>query len=127
MRVHIEHREKTHGLFRSRSQIEVVVLVEFAEEELLIIERRALHDFIVLERSPDLRLATKLDPEEAITWEQSFHLRIRDLLAAGPDRFTLDTPGDAKAYQTRLTEALKHLKAFILDNAALSEPTSLEI
>lgn len=127
MRVHFQHEEKTTGLLRSDRQIEVIAYVEFSDEERLIVERRGLQNFVLLERVPDARLANRFTPDEFEAWEQSFHLRIRDLLVATPNRFTLDTPSDAKAYQARLTEALRNLKSFILANASLSEPTTLEI
>jgi hypothetical protein len=127
MRVHIEHKEKSAGLLRGARQVEVIAHVEFSEEELSVITSRQLEDFVVLHRTPDSRLAAKLAPEEAEQWEQDFSLTIRDLMNETPDRFTLDTPSDAKAYQARLTDAFRQLKSFLTDNTALADPTVLEI
>jgi hypothetical protein len=127
MRVTIEHHKKTTGGLRAIPQVEVIALVAFSEEERLIIESRRLEDYVVLQREPDSRQASKLEPEEMERWAHSFHLRIGDLLKSRPDRFTFDTPADAKIYQQRLTEALKQLKAFIMDNANLGPPTSFEL
>ncbi len=127
MRVKIEHHEKPAGLLRSGRQVEVVADVHFSEAERLIIQHRGLEDFVVMERRPDSRLATTIPPDELDDWEGAFHLRIGDLLKEAPDRFTLDTPSDAKAYQARLVDALKTLKTFIADNAALGGPTVLDL
>ena len=127
MRAYIQHEERTAGLLRSIRQVDVVVHVEFSDEERVIIERRGLEEFVILERTPDTRLLDKLRSEEINGWDHSFHLRVRDLLGATPDRFTFDTPSDAKAYQARLTDALRSLKAFILANTTLGEATTLEI
>jgi hypothetical protein len=126
MRVHIEHREKAAGILRGVRQVEVIAYVNFSEEELSVITGRQLEDFVVLNRAPDSRLADKLAPEEVEQWEQDFSLTIGDLMNRTPDRFTLDTPSDAKAYQVRLADALRQLKSFLTDNSALSGPTSLE-
>ena len=127
MRIHIEHREKFAGLLRGVRQVEVIVHVEFSEEELAIITSRQLEDFVVLRRTPDSRLADGLSPEEAEQWDQEFSLTIADLMGKTPDRFTLDTPSDAKAYQARLTDALRRLKSFLTDNTTLADPTNLEL
>ena len=104
MRVHIEHRQRSAGLLRGVRQVEVIAYVDFSEEEISIITSRQLEDFVVLLRTPDSRLAGRLAPEEVEHWEQDFSLTIRDLIGKTPDRFTLDTPSDAKAYQARLTD-----------------------
>ena len=127
MRVHIEHKEKSAGLLRGVHQIEVIAYVEFSEEELSVITSRQLEDFVVLHRTPDSRLAAKLAPEEAEQWEQDFSLTIRDLMNETPDKFTLGTPSDAKTYQVRLTDALRQLKSFLMENTSLADPTILEI
>jgi len=126
MRVRIDQQEKSVGVLASRCQVEVSVQVEFTQEELLIINCRGLQDFVVLERAPDSRLAAKLAAQEFDDRVPIFDLRVRDLMNASPERFTLDTPSDAKAYQANLTEALKQLKSFIADNAYLAQPTILE-
>ncbi len=127
MRVHIEHKEKSAGLLRGVRQVEVIAYVEFSEEELSVITSRQLEDFVVLHRTPNSRLAGKLAPEEAEQWEQDFSLTIGDLMNQMPDRFTVDTPADGKTYQARLTDALRQLKSFLMDNTALADPTVLEI
>lgn len=128
MRVTIEHNEKkSTGLLRAVRQVEVVTHVQFSQAELLIIEQRELEDFIVLERAPDSHLAASFSPNEREAWDGAFHLRIRDLLKVAPDRFTLDTPSDAKAYQAHLADALRQLKIFIANNAELAGPTDLEL
>lgn len=127
MRVKIEHHEKPIGLLRSGRQVDVVTFVEFSQAERLIVEQRGLEDFVVMERQPDSRLAANFTPDEREAWDGAFHLRIRDLMTEDPDRFTLDTPSDAKAYQARLTDALRQLKNFIMDNADLGTPTILEL
>mgnify|MGYP001550244291 CR=1 FL=1 len=127
MRVRIEHQEKSTGPLRAAHQVEVVTQVQFSQAERLIIEHRGLEDFVVLERLPDSRLAATLAPEEQDVWDGAFHLRIRDLTNEAPDRFTLDTPSDAKAYQARLTDALRQLKIFIEANADLGSTTVLEL
>jgi hypothetical protein len=127
MRVTIEQRERFAGILRSGRQVEVVVQAQFSEAELLIIEQRELDDFIVLERAPDSRLAASFSLDEQKAWDGAFHLRIRDLLTTPPDRFTLDTLSDAKAYQARLADALRQLSLFIAENAELGGPTGLEL
>src|SRR5258706_12688715 len=99
MRAHIEQKEKSAGFLRGVRQVEVIAHVDFSEEEVSVITSRQLEDFVVLLRTPDSRLAGKMAPEEAEQWEQDFSLTIRDLMNQTPDRFTLDTPSDAKAYQ----------------------------
>ena len=127
MHVSIEHRKKSSGLLQNVPQVEVVANVQFSEEERLIIESRRLQDYVVLQREPDSRQADKLEPEELERWAHSFHLRISHLMNERPDCFTLDTPADAKVYQQRLIEALRQLKVFIADNAALGAPVSFEV
>jgi hypothetical protein len=127
MRAHIEQKEKSVGLLRGVRQVEVVAYVNFTEEELSVITSRQLEDFVVLLRTPDSRRAGKMAPEEIEQWEQDFSLTIGDLMNDRPDKFTLDTPSDAKAYQARLTDALRQLKLFLTENAALADPTILEI
>ncbi|MEO7382679.1 MAG: hypothetical protein ABIV25_13180 [Paracoccaceae bacterium] len=126
MRIHIAHEEKRAGFLRGATLVDVVTNVEFSEEELAIIERRRLKYYVVLERAPRPSLAAKLTPEETEIWAASFHLRVADLMDPAPDRFTLDTPLDAKAYQAALTDALKSLKAFIMSNASVGNSSTLE-
>ena len=126
MRIRIVHEEKRTGFLSNATVVDVVTYVEFSEEELAIIELRHLTDYVVLEREPPSHLAAKLTPEEAEMWAASFHLRIADLMGFAPDRYTLDTPLDAKAYQLALTEALRSLKAFITNNASAGHSSTLE-
>jgi|SRR5665213_1705919 len=126
MRISIEHQKKAAGGLRNIPQVEVITDVQFTDEERLIIESRRLQDYVVLQREPNSRQASKLEPEELEQWA-SYHLRIADLMKDRPDRFTFDTSADAKIYQLRLTEALKQLKAFIMDNASLGPPSNFEL
>jgi hypothetical protein len=129
MRVSIEHREKAGllGGLGGAARVEVIMQVQFSEEERSIIASHRLEHFIVLERDPDSRLASKLTAEELAQWAQTFHLRIGDLMKGVPDCFTFDTPRDAKLYQLRLIDALKELKAFLMDNTAIAQPSRFEL
>tara|TARA_R110002110_G_scaffold322490_1_gene534916 strand:- start:43 stop:399 length:357 start_codon:yes stop_codon:yes gene_type:complete len=118
MRVSIEHSDKAVGLLRMVNQIQVTTTVQFSEEELAVIRDRRLKDYIVAERVPDSRTASKFDAEYAARIADGWHLRVRDLMKGKPDGFMFDTPVDAKIYEQRLTEALKALKSFIEGNAA---------
>jgi len=110
-----------------KPEVEVILNVEFSEEEREVIETYHLEDYVVLERLPNSRIAAMLKDEELKEWAPSFHLRISHLIKDGPDFFSFDTPADAKIYQRRLTESLKELKEFIADNASLAPPISFEL
>src|SRR5207237_1345861 len=107
--------------------VEVAVSVMFNEEERLIIQTRQLEDFVVLERGPDARRATEMEPEEFERWAHKFHLRIGHLASGETDRFACTTPAEAKSYHQRLVEALKQLKVFLLANAELEPAASFEL
>ena len=127
MRVRIAHEEKRSWIFKIVRSIDVLVQVEFSAFERAVIEDRRLGDFIVLERYPESRVAAQLDAEELKRWAAGFHLRVRHLLEPEPNRFSLDTPADAKAYQARVSEALEQLKAFIDSNAKVERPLRLNL
>jgi hypothetical protein len=127
MRVSIEHSDKAVGLLKRVNQVEVTTTVQFSEEELAVIRDRRLKDYIVAERVPDSRTASKFDAEYAASIADGWHLRVRDLMKGKPDRFTFDTPVDAKLYEERLKEALKTLKSFIEGNASMAEATTFEL
>ena len=127
MRVSIEHSDKAVGLLRMVNQIQVTTTVQFSEEELAVIRDRRLKDYIVAERVPDSRTASKFDAEYAASIADGWHLRVKDLMKGKPDSFLFDTPVDAKIYEERLKEALKALKSFIEGNAATAEATTFEL
>jgi len=127
MRVRISHKDKRAGFLFVARQVEVTVEAEFSNAERMIIAERQLEDTIVLERFPDRRTQAALDQDEDFErWAASFHLRIRDLLR-GRDRFRLDDPHAAKAYEARLSEALAELKTFIDGNARIAPSSHWEL
>jgi hypothetical protein len=127
MRVSIEHREKTSGLFMKTTQYEVLTRVDFSDEELAIIRHRKLEKTIVLERSPDRRHASKFSQQELVELATEWHLKISSLMKRNPDVHTLDTPIEAKQYEQELTDALRQLKAYIEGNAAVAGATTFEL
>lgn len=127
MRVSIEHADKTSGFLKQVNQVEVITQVEFSQEELEVIHDRNLKDYIVVEREPDSRTASKFDPEYAASIAQGWHLRVKDLMKSRPDRFIFDTPVHAKNYEAQLTEGLRTLKSFIEGSTAVGEATSFEL
>lgn len=127
MRVSIEHSEKSAGLLKRVTQIEVTTTVLFSEEELAVIRDRHLKDYVVVERELDSRTARSLNPENSREDAKIWFLRVRDLMKGKPDRFTFDTPVDAKMYEDRLKEGLKALKSFIEGNASMAQATTFEL
>ena len=125
MRAYIVHEQRKPRLF-GRPRVEVLTRVDFTEAERLTIAQWRLDDYVVLERFPDVRTAGNLDPGEQERWLGGFHLRVGDLLGAEPDRFALDDPYAAKVYETRLTEALRQLQTFLVENARGAKPRKLE-
>ncbi|MDE1945381.1 MAG: hypothetical protein KGI03_03875, partial [Patescibacteria group bacterium] len=122
-----EHNDKTSGLFGNVHQVEVFTRVQFSEEELAIIKSRKLKDYVVLKRKPDSRTAKKFDAEYMASIADGYHLRVKDLMKEDADRFTFDTPVDAKVYEENLTAALKQLKSFIVGNAGVAEAKTFEL
>jgi hypothetical protein len=116
MRVSIEHREATSGLFKKVTQYEVVTTIQFTEEERAVIKKRELENTIVLEREPNARKTSHLRPDEKIALADVFHLKISGLLK-GTDVYTCDTPLEAQQYDGELKQALQQLKAYIGANA----------
>ena len=127
MRVSIEHQEKAKGFLGHHHQVDVITSVEFSEEEISIIKNRQLENHIVIEREPDSRTAGKMTAEELEACASNFHLRVGHLMQNRSDRFTFDSPSQAKAYQQRLAQALQELKSFLNNNAAIGLPTTFEI
>lgn len=115
MRVSIEHREATSGLFKKVTQYEVATTIQFSETERAIIAKRKLENTIVLEREPNARKTSHLLPEDKIALADVFHLKISGLLK-GTDVYTCDTPLDAKQYDGELKQALQQLKTYIESN-----------
>ena len=127
MRVSIEHREKYAGLFRNIPQVEVLTAVQFSEVELEIIESRRLEDYIVLERAPDSHTMKKFGPGEYEACADLYYLRVKDLMRGKPDRFTFDTPVEAKLYEQALSDTLREMKAFLEAAASPSGAHVFEI
>jgi hypothetical protein len=128
MRVLIEQKELKRGLWGSdRSRIEVNLTVDFSEEEQLIIRGRRLEDVVVIGRPPDALLERQLDPEEAKRWEGRFDLRIGMLLGERTDRYVCGSPAAAKIYSEKLTDTLRLLKLFLLENSDIGGLTAFEL
>ena len=127
MRVSIEHKDKASGLIFKTHQVEVAVTVVFSEEEQAIIKHRKLKDYVITERIPDERLAGKIGSSFVQEHKHMYHLYVRDLTNGRPDHFVFDTPAHAKAYEQKVTEGLKELKAFIAGNAEIGTTKSFEL
>ena len=127
MRVTFEHREKNmpKGTFSSKTvrQVEVLTTVQFSEVELAVITGWELEYMKLFERKYDALTRGKSQEKN----DTPNRMTIKDLLQREPDRFTFDTPSQAKTYQRELTEALKLLKLTIDADAALGEPTTFEL
>lgn len=119
MRVSIEHREKTVGLIFTKTVYEVVLTVNFSEEEQEAIRKHDLGDTIVLKRRVDATHKNRdnLNPELFDALIDGAHLRIKNLTAGRPDSYACATPREAKEYEAELQDAMPRLKAYIVDNA----------
>ena len=127
MRVSIDHKDKKTGLVFKSNKYEVVVSVQFSDEELAIINSRKLKEYVVLERGWDATMK-----ETAAKHPDYYDLLpppnlIIGKLVKGPDSYVFDTPIEAKGYEEKVTEALKRLKSFIMGNAEKAENKSFEL
>ena len=113
MRVNIEHRNKTVGLLRKVTQYDVLLTVDFSEEERAIIKEFHLENTCILEREIDSIRRRGFTPKEMIDLADEFNLTVRGLLRDHTDTFTFDQYMDARNYEVRVTEALKRLKDYL--------------
>lgn len=127
MRVSINHNDKATGFIFKSNKFEVVVSVQFSEEELAVINGRKLKEYIVLERGWDATMRDKANkhPEYYDTLPPP-NLTIGKLVK-GPDGYVCDTPVDAKIYEEKVTNGLKSLKAFLQGNQTKAESKTFEL
>lgn len=129
MRVSIEHKEKTTGIFSKKTWYIVSLKVEFSQEERTIIEKRKLSDYVIWERphddeaqerhKKDLAFLDSLGPD---------NLTAGKLAKGKPDEYALATPIGAKNYESKLKDALVGMKDFIAGNAEIEQKsTSFEL
>ena len=127
MRVSFQHNDKTTGLFSKKHTVDVVTSVQFSDEEQAIINTRKLKPFVVLAREADAVVKNRFkDDPTYLNSLSGFDLTVAGLMK-GPDSYPCETPVHAKAYEEKVTEALKALKGFITGNADKAESKSFEL
>ena len=125
MRVSIEHSERTTGFFSKKTLYDVMVKVEFSEEEQAIIKKRDLKDAIIVERKAS---AGREADVEKMGLHDAVHLKIWHLLNGKGNAHSFHTPQDAKAYEAKVKEAMPKLKSYIMDNETIENTsTSFEL
>jgi hypothetical protein len=112
---HVESR-KSVTLFRKATFFDVNAMVRFSTEELSVIRARGLEDVVVLDRQPDAQALRNLAAGGTATFGNRSVLKISDLIYE-VDSYSCDTPLEARAYETKLRDALRNLKAYIDANA----------
>jgi len=127
MRVSFQHNDKATGLVFKKLTVDVVTSVLFSDEEIAIINSRKLKPFVVLKREPDAVVANRFkDDPDYLNSLSGFDLTVAGLMK-GPDSYPCETPMHAKAYEEKVTDALKSLKNFIVGNAEKAESKSFEL
>lgn len=123
MRVTINHYEKKRSLRSWSKGHAISCKVEFTDEEKQIIKQSKIGDVIILNRP--LPAGVKPDPSIGIV---DSPLKIKHLLEKEPNIYVVETPSEAKEYEAELTEVLKRLKEYIMDNAEVEQKvTSFEL
>lgn len=130
MRVSFDHKEISKGLFKKKIFIEVLTTVQFSDEELAIIKKRKLEDFVVFKRDPDVVVADRFSNDkpylDSLIEAGSFTLTIGKLMSGKPDSYTCASPVHAKNYEHELTAKLKEVKDFIVGSAIIPESKTIE-
>lgn len=137
MKVAIEHKEKSIGMIRRKTLHGVEVSIQFSQEEVAVIEARALKYDIVLERghSADVSDSKAEKKENAGLGRKLLNAAVNgadanttnltiNKLMKGPDLFYLTTPLEAKGYEDALKEKLVLLKGYIVGNEGVEEKVS---
>jgi hypothetical protein len=93
-------------------------MVRFSTDELAVIRARKLEDVLVLERQPDAQAVHNINAGATASFGNRSNLRISDLIYE-VDTYSCDTPLEARAYETKIRDALRNLKAYIDANAVV--------
>lgn len=105
MRVSIDHRTIRKGFILKTTYHAVLCTVHLSHEEQHVVKERRLEQTKLMDRRP---ATAKVDDRD-----ETFVLRVRDVMHSKPDRFLLATPADAKLYELELLHALSNLKDWI--------------
>jgi hypothetical protein len=119
MRIQIDHKEKTEGLFKKKTFVEVELDVQFSQEELAVIDKHKLEKTIVMERAPPH--GGSHEPHMA----DVYHLSFWRLVHNHPDKYAVASHAEAKAYEAELIAALKQAKSYLEANAAPAEKSKV--
>jgi hypothetical protein len=110
MRVDVRRIETTKGLFFTKPVFRVEYRVIFSEDELAVIHRRRLGDFVIFERKNDVYYPLTGETTDSV-------LKINYLLRKGPCIKTFDTLSAAMEFERQLKEEhLPRLSAFLKGN-----------
>ena len=120
MRVSIDHKERSVGLFKKKVFHDVILKVEFSAEERAVLES-IKEKTIVIERPPPAHLENPA--------ASSYNLTITGILdsAKHPDVHVVSSPQEAKAYEEQVKEDLQALKGFIEENSTAPTSSTFEL
>lgn len=116
MRVEVEHKTTEKGLFNPVPFYEVWLYATFTSDELDIIYRANLYDFVIAPRELHPESIKDTPPEEVKVLKAEAPLKVRDLVEKHPEGWAFASFPAAKSYEADVEEGLKRIKQLIDSN-----------